>query len=312
MVAGLGFVLSFGYWCTNFLVVQRAMAAKSMSAARRTPLIAAFPKMLMPFIVILPGIAAVALTSMASGYQLPHENGVPDYDQVTDHADGALLSLGNARSRTDGADGLVHVRNGGERHCIQYGLDLRYLPDSHPAESPDRHYLTVGRISTIGGTLLSIGTAYLAQSVQQHHGPAATCLRVRECAVVCHVSAGMFWTGATGMAHSSGLALGHSRGALTHGLTMAEGKGGWLVNLHTFPSTMAQNFWIAIFAWTTCFVVTILVSLVTKPKPLSELKNLVWGATARPKDDARSWTEKPVMLAIVVGILTIVLNISFR
>ena len=73
MVMGLGFVLSFGYWCTNFLVVQRAMAAESMSDARRTPLVGAFPKMIMPFIVIVPGIAAVALAKMGVGYALPHE-----------------------------------------------------------------------------------------------------------------------------------------------------------------------------------------------------------------------------------------------
>ena len=71
MVAGLGFVLSFGYWCTNFLVVQRAMAADSMSAARRTPLIGAIPKMFMPFIVIVPGIAALALAKMNLGYGAP-------------------------------------------------------------------------------------------------------------------------------------------------------------------------------------------------------------------------------------------------
>src|SRR6478736_2365518 len=82
LVAGLGFVLSFGYWCTDFLVVQRALAADSMSAARRTPLIAAFPKMLMPFVVILPGIAAVALGQMGLGYALPMKGGNPDYDQT--------------------------------------------------------------------------------------------------------------------------------------------------------------------------------------------------------------------------------------
>src|SRR5712692_9549455 len=84
MVAGLGFVLSFGYWCTDFLLVQRAMAAESMSAARRTPLVAAFPKMVIPFIVILPGIVAAALTHMpGSGYALPvQESGLVDYDQA--------------------------------------------------------------------------------------------------------------------------------------------------------------------------------------------------------------------------------------
>src|SRR4029079_10072503 len=79
--AALGFVLSFGYWCTDFLVVQRAMAAESMSAARRTPILAAFPKMMMPFIVIVPGIVALALSKMDVGYALPLKGGVPDYDQ---------------------------------------------------------------------------------------------------------------------------------------------------------------------------------------------------------------------------------------
>src|SRR3989475_3937122 len=83
MVAGLGFVLSFGYWCTDFLVIQRALAANSMSAARRTPLIAAFPKMMMPFIVIVPGIAALALSQMAVGYAIPAKpGGGLDYDQA--------------------------------------------------------------------------------------------------------------------------------------------------------------------------------------------------------------------------------------
>ena len=84
LVAGLGFVLSFGYWCTNFLVVQRAMAAETMMGARQTPLVAAFPKIFMPFVVILPGIAAVALMNMSSGYTLPLKanGGGYDYDQV--------------------------------------------------------------------------------------------------------------------------------------------------------------------------------------------------------------------------------------
>src|SRR5207248_8735381 len=82
LAAGLGFVLSFGYWCTDFLVVQRAMAAESMSAARRTPVLAAFPKMMMPFIVILPGIAALALTKMGTGYALPPKGAGYDYGQA--------------------------------------------------------------------------------------------------------------------------------------------------------------------------------------------------------------------------------------
>ncbi len=312
MVAGLGFVLAFGYWCTNFLVVQRAMAANSMSAARRTPLIAAFPKMFMPFIVILPGIAAVALASMASGYQLPMRNGVPDYDQVLNTLmlsfyPSGMLGVGLTAlmaSFMSGMAGNVTAFN------TVWTYDI-YQTHIRP-NAPDSHYLTVGRLSTIGATVLSIGTAYLAQLYNNIMDLLQLVFGFVNAPLFATFLLGMFWTGATGHGAFAGLLSGTVAAALTHGLTMAEGKGGWLANLHTFPSTMAQNFWIAIFAWTTCFVVTILVSLATKPKALGELKNLVWGATARPKDDARNWTEKPVMLAIVVSVITIVLNIWFR
>ena len=112
MVMGLGFVLSFGYWCTDFLVVQRAMAANSMSAARRTPLIAAVPKMLFPFLVILPGMIAIALTyANGSGFSLPKmADGSCDYTWSIPQMLGALLPAGHPRPRPHRADGVVHVR----------------------------------------------------------------------------------------------------------------------------------------------------------------------------------------------------------
>ena len=142
VVAGLGFVLSFGYWCTNFLVVQRAMAADSMSAARRTPLIGAIPKMFLPFVVILPGIAAVALAKMAGPggahlYELPMKLGVGGgYGQGlrpgAHHADGQVLPGRHTGRRADRPDGVVHVRHGRQRDRLQYGFHLRYLPELHP------------------------------------------------------------------------------------------------------------------------------------------------------------------------------------
>ena len=132
MVVGLGFVLSFGYWCTNFLVVQRAMAADSMSSARRTPIIAAFPKIFMPLIVILPGIAALALAKMGTGYALPTLEGKIDYDLVMTTLMGKFYPAGIAGRGHHGPDGVVHVGHGGQRHRLQYGLDLRHLPGPHP------------------------------------------------------------------------------------------------------------------------------------------------------------------------------------
>src|SRR5205085_10254135 len=163
LVMGLGFVLSFGYWCTDFLVVQRAMAADSMSAARRTPLIAAFPKMFMPFVVILPGIAALALSKMAIGYSLPlKESGGPDYDQVlttlmAQFYPSGLLGVGLTAlmaSFMSGMAGNVTAFN----TVFTYDLYQGYVRP----KAPDSHYLLVGRVTTVVGVGLSLATAYLA------------------------------------------------------------------------------------------------------------------------------------------------------
>src|SRR6266542_251699 len=148
---GLGFVLSFGYWCTDFLVVQRAMAADSMTAARRTPLIAAFPKMLFPFLVIVPGIVALSLSKMAVGYEIPMKFGYPDYDQVLTTLMGkfypaGMLGVGITglmASFMSGMAGNVTAFN----TVFTYDIYQSYLRRG----APDRHYLMVGRLTTIVG-----------------------------------------------------------------------------------------------------------------------------------------------------------------
>jgi SSS family solute:Na+ symporter len=123
---------------------------------------------------------------------------------------------------------------------------------------------------------------------------------------------GMFWRRTTGHGAFLGLVTGTLAAALTHGLTVAERKGGWLgAAITEFPSSMAQNFWIAIFAWTTCFVVTVVVSLVTRPKADSELHNLVWGLTEMPSELGVVWYKRPGPLALVVAAICIALNFLF-
>jgi SSS family solute:Na+ symporter len=122
----------------------------------------------------------------------------------------------------------------------------------------------------------------------------------------------MFWKRSTGHGAFAGLLAGTGAASLTHGLTVAEGKGGWIANVHQFPSTMAQNFWIAIIAWSTCFLVTVLVSLATRPKPVSELKNLVYGETDPPPAGKQRWFERPAALAVAAAALCIFLNVWFR
>jgi SSS family solute:Na+ symporter len=122
---------------------------------------------------------------------------------------------------------------------------------------------------------------------------------------------GMFWKRATGHGAFAGLLAGTAAAAATHGLTIAENKGGWLgTTLHMFPSSMAQNFWIAIFAWSTCFLVTLAVSLMSRPKAESELHNLVYGLTKIPHEDV-PWYKRPAPLALIVVAALVLLNVLF-
>ena len=311
MVAGLGFVLSFGYWCTDFLVVQRAMAADSMSAARRTPLIAAFPKMMMPFIVIVPGIAALALTHMNLHYALPVKGDSLDYDQtfttlMAQFYPSGMLGVGLTAlmaSFMSGMAGNVTAFN----TVWTYDIYQSYIRRG----APDAHYLLVGRVTTVVGTALSIGTAYLAQRYNNIMDLLQLVFGFVNAPLFATFLLGMFWKRATGHGAFTGLLTGTGVAALTHGLTVAEHKGGWITPLHTFPSTMAQNFWIAIFAWTACFTVTAVVSLATKPRPDRELEGLVYGLTAIPSDAGEPWYRRPGPLAAIVTVAVLILNFWF-
>ena len=311
IVAGLGFVLSFGYWCTNYLVVQRAMAADSMAAARLTPIVGAFPKMFIPFIVIMPGIAAMALTKMDVGYALPAKGASYDYDQaittlMVQFYPQGMLGVGLTAlmaSFMSGMAGNVTAFNTVWTYDIYQSYIRRGAPDSH--------YLLMGRIATIGGTLLSIGAAYLATLYNNLMDLLQLVFGFVNAPLFATFLLGMFWKRATGHGAFTGLVAGTISAAATHGMTFAEGKGGWLDVLHEFPSVMAQNFWIAIFAWSACFLVTIAVSLASRPRPESELEGLVYGVTPIPRQSGVVWYMRPGWLAAVAGAVCVVLNLLF-
>ncbi len=313
LMAGLGFVLSFGYWCTDFLVVQRAMAANSMSAARRTPLIAAFPKMVMPFIVIVPGIAAVALSHMSVGYAIPPKaGGGLDYDQalttlMAQFYPSGMLGVGLTAlmaSFMSGMAGNVTAFNTVWTYDLYQGHIRKNAPDSH--------YLWVARVTTVVGVALSLATAYLASHFNNIMDFLQLVFGFVNAPLFATFLLGMFWKRTTGHGAFTGLLSGTAAAAATHGLTLAENKGRWLGSvIHEFPSTMAQNFWIAIFAWSTCFVVTILVSLASRPKRDEELRDLVYGLTDIPHDRDLPWYKRPLPLAAIVSVALIGLNLLF-
>ncbi len=313
LIAGLGFVLSFGYWCTDFLVIQCALASDSMLGARRTPLIAAFPKMMIPFIVIVPGIAALSLMNMHIGYSLPLKaGGGYDYTQtmttlMAQFYPSGMLGVGLTAlmaSFMSGMAGNVTAFN------TVFTFDI-YQSYIRPGQT-DRHYFTVGRVTTVGGIILSIGAAYLVASYNNIMDVLQLVFSFVNAPLFATFLLGMFWRRATPNGAFFGLISGTFAAALTWLLTIAEGKGGLIAVLHTFPSSMAQNFWIAIFAWSACFLVTILVSLMTQPRPEAELRGLVYGLTELPTDEGVSWYRRPVVLACIVAVVLVVLNVWFR
>src|ERR1700729_3847045 len=175
--------------------------------------------------------------------------------------------------------------------------------------APDSHYLRVARWTTVGGVALSIATAYLARLFNNIMDLLQLVFSFVNAPLFATFLLGMFWKRTTGHGAFTGLLAGTSAAALTHGLTIAEGKGGWISPMHTFPSTMAQNFWMAIFAWSVCFIVTIVVSLMTPPKPKSELRGLVYGLTDVPSDVGEPWYRRPLVLASIGVVALVVLRV---
>ena len=313
LIAGLGFVLSFGYWCTNFLVVQRAMAADSMAGARQTPLFAAFPKIFMPFVVILPGIAAVALMQQHIGYEIPlqADGSGPDYNLVLTTLmaklyPSGMLGIGLTAlmaSFMSGMAGNVTAFN----TVFTYDIYQSYIRP----KADDDHYLWVGRVTTVVGVVLSIGTAYLAASFNNMMDFLQLVFAFVNAPLFATFLLGMFWKRTTGHAAFVGLLSGTTAAAFTWLLTVAEGKGGYLGHVYMFSSTMAQSYWIAINSWTTCFVITILISLVTKPKTDAELHNLVYGITDVPPEDTAPWYKRPGPLGVIVIAVLVIINVIY-
>jgi solute:Na+ symporter, SSS family len=317
MVMGLGFVLSFGYWCTDFLVVQRAMAADSMNAARRTPLIAAMPKMLFPFLVIVPGIIALGLTLHPNPGAVPLlptlADGSYDYNMalplmMSRYYPAGLLGLGLTAllaSFMSGMAGNVTAFNS------VWTFDI-YQSYIRPRQS-DAHYLWMGRMATLFGVLVSIATAYAAMRFNNIMDMLQLVFSFVNAPLFATFLLGMFWKRTTGHGAFWGLVAGTGAAALHYELTNVTAASSLLPKIavmYSYPSDMAQNFWGAIVAWTTCFAATGAISLATAAKAESDLRGLVFGLTERPTDRG-PWYQRPAALAAVVLTLTLALNILF-
>jgi len=314
LIFGLGFVMSFGYWCTDFLVVQRAMIAKSMRDAQRTPIIAAIPKMFMPLIVVLPGVIDIALMQPAlrdKGFQIPAKGGQLDYTMtlpalISHYYPSGLLGVGITAlmaSFMSGMAGNVTAFNS----VFTYDIYQSYFVK----KKSDRHYLMVGKFVTVVGILISIATAYVAKGFNNINDFLQLVFSFVNGPLFATFLLGMFWKRTTGHGAFWGLLSGTLAAAATHGLTIAEGKGGWIAPLYHIKSGMGQAFIVASISWLVNFFTTIIVSLLTKRKEDELLKGLVYSLTNKPKYTEAKWYQHVVPLAILLLIITIVLNMLF-
>jgi solute:Na+ symporter, SSS family len=312
LIFGLGFVLAFGYWCTDFLVVQRAMISRSLNEARRTPIIAALPKIFMPLIVILPGIVLLALQKISPGFVLPNNpNGQVNYNMtlplmLSKLYPSGILGVGITAliaSFMSGMAGNVTAFN------TVWTFDIYQAHiNKHASE---KHYLWIGKASTVVGILISIMTAYVARGFNSIMDLLQLVFSFVNAPLFATFFLGMFWKRTTANGAFWGLISGTTAAAVTHGLTVAEGKGGWITNLHTFYSGTSQAFNIAWIAFVVCFCVTALVSLFTTSKPKDELVGLVYSLTPRHLDATRVWYKNPLYLGIIVVVITLIFNIIF-
>jgi SSS family solute:Na+ symporter len=322
IVFGLGAVISFGYWTTDFLVVQRVLSANNLRAAKMAPVIGAAFKMAVPLIVILPGLLALGLMSHGQpAYHLvagdiAKQTGQPAYDQVLPlmlirYCGPGLLGLGITALIAGFMSGMAGNVSAFST-VWTYDLYGAYMNK----RASDQHYVLMGRISTVGGMIISIGTAYLVMNATSIMDYVQALFSFFIAPLFGTVILGMLWKRATnaggfaglfaGTASSIGMFIYTSTGSAAH-KAMAISH----IALSPDAQPQAENMFRALWSWLICVGVTVIVSLMTKPKTDAELNGLVYGATIIPHDGSTTIWSKPIFWACVVCVVFICLNIIF-
>ena len=312
IVLGLGFVLSFGYWTTDFLVVQRAFSARNLRAARMTPIIASFFKMAVPFIVIVAGLVALVLSrDPNSGFALMTDAGKTNYDSalpllIARYLPRGLVGLGLTALLAGfmaGQAGNISAFN------TVWTYDI-YQSVINKKASP-KHLLWMGRMATIVGILISVGTAYWAKSMPTIMDYMQAIFSWVNAPLFATMLLGMFVKWITPNGAFWGLIAGMGS-SITMYLAV---KFSWIpvtaLTLSGAASDMAANFWRAWWAWLICFAVTIGVSLFTKKKPEAELVGLVKGLTGEAAAETAPWFRRPGFYAVLSLLVFVLLNIYF-
>jgi solute:Na+ symporter, SSS family len=312
LVFGLGLVISFGYWTTDFLVVQRVLSAHSLRAARMSPIIGAAFKMMVPFIVILPGLIALSV--------LPYHLVPQDIAVATgQHSYNEVLPLMLVRYFSPGLLGLgvtaliAGFMSGMAGNVSAFATVWTY--DIYGAfinkKASDSHYVSMGRWCTFIGVLISVGTAYLVQHAASIMDYVQALFSFFIAPLFGTVILGMLWKRATKAGGFWGLLAGTCTAIGLWGWVRSDPSALRYVALSRDARALAEDMYRALWSWLACVIVTVVVSYMTQPRPDSELEGLVYGATKIPEEHDDYWYQKPIVWAGVIAVIFFALNIIF-
>jgi len=312
IVFGLGAIISFGYWTTDFLVVQRVLSAKDLRAAKMAPVIGAAFKMFVPFIVILPGLIGIAVLPMKLvGEGVAVASGGHSYNEVLPlllarYCGPGLLGLGVTALMAGFMSGMA---GNVSAFSTVWTYDI-YKALFHK-NANDQQLVRMGRWSTIGGVAISIGTAYLVIHFLSIMDYVQALFSFFIAPLFGTVLLGMLWKRATAAGGFWGLLAGTVSSIAMWAWVKVDPSALRYVALSPYARDMAENMYRALWSWILCVIVTVVVSLLTAPKPASELKGLVYGETEIPSEGELPFYHRPVFWAGAVAVVFIVLNILF-
>ena len=324
IVFGLGAIISFGYWTTDFLVVQRVLSAHNLRAAKMAPVIGAAFKMAVPLIVIVPGLLALAVLRDPHTGMLIHLVGQNSVDAAHPYSYNEVLPLMLIRYCGPGLLGLgitalvAGFMSGMAGNVSAFSTVWTY--DLYGAymnkRASDKHYVWMGRVSTVVGMVISIGTAYLVMRAASIMDYVQALFSFFIAPLFGTVILGMLWKRATnwggflgllaGTASSIGMFIYTSTGTDAHKMAALA-----RIALSPDAQPMAENMFRALWSWLICVGVTVIVSLMTSPRPLAELNGLVYGATPIPHDGSTTLWQKPIFWAVVVFAVFLILQVIF-
>lgn len=312
IVFGLAAVISMGYWTTDFLVVQRILAAKDLRSAEMAPIIGAGFKMLVPLIVILPGLLGLAVLPMKLVPEsVASATGAMSYNDVLPlmlarYCGPGLLGLGITALIAGFMSGMA---GNVSAFTTVWTYDI-YRPLMN-SKASDQHYVSMGRWTTIIGVLISIGTAYFVMQFASIMDYVQNLFSFFIAPLFGTVILGMLWKRATGWGGFWGLLCGIVSSVSLWMWVKIDPTALRYVALSADAKTLAQDMFQALWSFIVCVIVTVVVSLATKPKTDAELTGLVYGMTPIPEVGNISWYQKPLFWAGVVAVIFVILNVIF-